>query len=65
MGKECIYVANTPLGNCCTLTNEECINPYIDECDEPEWSYLMELAEEHKEDDTGTVQVGRTNIRFV
>lgn len=50
--KECIYATDTPLGCCCSIVNKECMNPYVDECDEPEWEYLMRMAENYVEEDS-------------
>ena len=49
MEKECIYAADTPYGYCCTLALKECGDPLVEECDEPEWFYLKQLAEEYEE----------------
>lgn len=51
MQKECVYVADTPLGCCCTLANKECMNPYVEECNEPEWDYLKMKAEDFVEEE--------------
>ena len=51
MNKECIYVADTPYGRCCTIGNKPCFNPFVNKCDEPEWQYLMQLAKDYEEDD--------------
>ena len=53
MNVDCLYVTYTPLGDLCTLANKEC--DYLEDCEEPEWEYLMKLAEEYKEDDTRTI----------
>ena len=49
MEKECIYAADTPYGSCCNLAIKECSDPFIEECNEPEWFYLKQLAEEYEE----------------
>ena len=53
--KDCIYVADTPRGHYCTLTNKECLNLFSEECEEPEWELLMRLAEDYIEDDSRTI----------
>ena len=47
MKKECIYVADTPNGHCCTINDKQCLTPCFDECDEPGWEYLLSLVKEH------------------
>ena len=49
--KECVYVADTPLGCCCTIANKECIAHYVKECNEPEWRYLMKMSEDYVEEE--------------
>lgn len=51
MQKECIYVSETPLGYCCSIANKECINPLVEECNEPEWDSLMMSAENYVEEE--------------
>ena len=48
---ECVYVADTPLGCCCTIANKECIAHYVKECNEPEWRYLMKMSEDYVEEE--------------
>ena len=49
--EECVYVACTPLGNCCGILNKECYDPYKEECDEPKWNYILNISRENEEND--------------
>lgn len=42
----CSQVSSTPMGNLCRVTKQECFTPFSRECDEPEWGYYMEMAED-------------------
>lgn len=49
MHVDCIYVANTVVGDYCSLTRKECT--YLQDCKEPEWEYYSRMADDYREED--------------
>ena len=52
MREYCKQAESTPLGYYCSVTGQECLKPFSVECDEPEWDYLMRIAEDYVEEDS-------------
>lgn len=50
MKEYCKQLSSTPMGNFCCSTGKECFTPFATECNEPEWDYLMKMAENYVEE---------------
>ena len=35
----------------CEITNKKCLDPCAEKCDEPEWDYLMKIAEDYAKEE--------------
>ena len=38
-------------GFICEITQKKCLDPCVEECDEPYWDYLMKMAEDYVEEE--------------